>query len=374
MRRFILIIVLWILPVSLIANQNQISSEERKEYLHRAQVWRPTDVSTMDIVAGPQSEFSVPFNSEVVCSFVVPKKQLTGTTPKFDCKTSAGKIVRVKYGSFECYAEVIATRLLWALGFYVDEVYPVRIKCVDCPEDPFHYNKKSPRFVRVFADAIIKPRFSGITLEEHPHQGWKWSELETVQAKDGGASRAQIDALKLVAVLVQHADSKPDNQQLGCYREDYMNPGRPNAYCIKPVLMIDDLGSTFGSGAGVVHLCKMDFKDWKSTRVFDTREEANRLFDKGQKVCVGNITSNRPAGSNGLNDPVISEAGREFLARLLNQLTERQIHDLFYVARVEYLQEYEDENGTRHKITADDWVQEFFRKRGEINDMRCSGE
>jgi hypothetical protein len=116
----------------------------------------------------------------------------------------------------------------------------------------------------------------------------------------------------------------------------------------------------------------MDFKDWESRNVFDTREEASRLFEKGQKVCVGNITSNRPAGPDGLNDPLISEAGREFLARLLNRLSDQQIRDLFYVGRVEYLEEYKDENGTLRRITPEDWVQEFFIKRAEISAMQCS--
>ena len=375
MRRFILIVLALVFPISVLANEGQISSDIRKEYIHRAQIWRPVDISKMDMIAGPQSEFSVPFDSEVVCSFVTPKEKLSGASPKFDCKTANGQVIRVKYGSFESYAEVIASRLVWALGFYADEVYPVRIKCLDCPEDPFQFDEKSPRFVRVFSDAIIERRFPGVSLEQHDDQGWNWTELEKVQKNEGGATRAQIDALKLLSVLIQHADTKPDNQRLACYQDDLVKPrGEKTEYCRKPVLMIQDLGSTFGSGAGVLHLSKMNFNEWKSAEIFNTREEADLLFEKGQRLCVGKVTSNHVAGPDGLNDPLISEAGREFLAGLLNQLSDQQIHDLFFVGRVEYLQEYVEENGSQRKVTVDDWAQEFARKRAEINESHCSEE
>jgi hypothetical protein len=74
--------------------------------------------------------------------------------------------------------------------------------------------------------------------------------------------------------------------------------------------MIEDPGSTFDLGAGVLHINKINFKDWKNEKVFNTREEANHLFNAGPKLCVGKITSNRSAGPKGLNDPLISEQDR----------------------------------------------------------------
>ena len=46
-----------------------------------------------------------------------------GKTPKFTCRASDGRSIRVKYfdgdpqsGNREVFAEVVATRLFWALG------------------------------------------------------------------------------------------------------------------------------------------------------------------------------------------------------------------------------------------------------------------
>ena len=108
----------------------EVNDGFRESCIKRAQVWRPTEVSKMDIMAGPQNEISVPPGAEFECTYVEPKEKLAGVTQKFLCKTKSGDIVRVKYGkdNKEMYAEIAATRLFWALGFYADEVYPVKLK------------------------------------------------------------------------------------------------------------------------------------------------------------------------------------------------------------------------------------------------------
>jgi hypothetical protein len=57
---------------------------------------------------------------------VFPDKPLTGMTPKFKCDLGKGDEVKVKCGekNGEVYAEVAASRLLWALGFQADVMCP----------------------------------------------------------------------------------------------------------------------------------------------------------------------------------------------------------------------------------------------------------
>ena len=71
----------------------------------------------------------------MTCDYVEEKQ--TGT-PKFDCAISADDKIRVKYGeqNGEVYSEVAASRLLWALGFGADRVYPVKVVCNGCPGGP----------------------------------------------------------------------------------------------------------------------------------------------------------------------------------------------------------------------------------------------
>jgi hypothetical protein len=329
----------------------------------------------MDIMAGPQNKISVPPGSEFVCTYVEPKEKLAGVTQKFLCKTDSGEIVRVKYGkeNREMYAEIVATRLFWALGFYADEVYPVKLRCLGCPEEnPASPEEGEKRIDATIEYASVERNFPGANIEVKEDQGWEWTELEKISEKEGGAPRSHVDALKLLAVLVQHADSKPDNQRLACYPEDVLDQDEDGIIqCKRPVMMIQDLGSTFGSGTTAFAVSKINFGAWKGQPVWDVPKQAESIKQTVKPVCYGKIDASRIAGENGLNDPAISEEGRRFLADLLKQLTRQQIVDIFRVAGVENLDEYKEEDGIRRRINADDWAEVFIEKRRKIIEHDC---
>jgi hypothetical protein len=378
MKKLFVLLLLFVGAVSAAEKDKQfIEGGEREKYLKRAQVWHKVDIPAMDIMAGPQSDFAVPFDSEVTCTFEEPKEKPTGVNPKFNCRSESGETIRVKYGSPEVYSEVTATRLFWALGFYADEMYPVRLKCLGCPPNPVEPDQ-GERETRIIEDAIIERKFPGIVLETKTDEGVNWQEFEKIDEKEGGASRRDRDALKLLATFVQHADSKPDNQRLACYAQDFRNAGGSGeAFCTKPVVMIQDLGSTFGSG-GVVNISKMDYKGWRDREVFNTAEEAKQLVKTDQKFCVGNVVASMGATMGtedvGLTHPSIGEEGRQFLSDLMNQLTHQQIRDLFRVSRIDRLDQHVGSDGDERKITADDWALVFEQKRAKINEERCAPE
>jgi hypothetical protein len=316
----------------------------------------------MDIMAGPQNEIAVPAEQEVRCKFVEPKKRSTGFSPKFKCTLDNGATVRVKYSSRETYAEIAATRLLWALGFYTDEVYPVKLRCLGCPKkNPSHPAKDEPRIEMVFEDAIIERNFPGVEIGEFSDEGWKWEELDQVDQKFGGSSRAEVDGLKLLAVFLQHSDSKPPQQRLACYPND-LSQGFLRQICEQPVLMVQDLGATFGISAPKVEaFSSMYLRGWESEPIWKTTSEKT-------DSCLGNIV---PSLGGDLRDPEISEDGRKFLSNLLNQLIDQQIANLFTVARAEKTDETLQDQGRDRDVTVDDWVRVFKKKRKEIDDRRC---
>ena len=80
--------------------------------------------------------------------------------------------------------------------------------------------------------------YSGVTIEKSKDQGWEWKELEEVDPRAGGALPAEMDALKLLAVFVQHGDQKHEQQRLGCNKEDVRDlNGNGEVTCIRPILM-----------------------------------------------------------------------------------------------------------------------------------------
>jgi len=199
-----------VIAYALLASEGLPAKESRPSVIARSQVWMPNDVAAMDIKTGPAEPGAFPFLATVQCEY--SKKDLGGKSPKFACAIAPDDEVKVKFGGAngEVYAEVAATRLLWALGFGADRMYPVKIICHKCPPEFGGVEQSDGN--RLFDPATIERKMPG---KDFPGEtGWSWQELETVDEEAGGASRAHRDALKLLAVLIQHTDSKPEQQRL----------------------------------------------------------------------------------------------------------------------------------------------------------------
>ena len=128
-------------------------------------------------------------------------------------RSSHAAVLRWKIGptNGEVYGEVAATRLLWALGFEADRMYPVRVLCRECPS---RFGGRESSGGRLFDPAVIERTVPGSEFDKDP--GWSWTEIDSVDPALGGAPLAHRDALKLLAVFLQHTDNKPEQQRLVC--------------------------------------------------------------------------------------------------------------------------------------------------------------
>lgn len=339
-------------PASGQSNHARLSPEARLVAVRRAQVWTPTNVPAMDLKAGPQGPGAFAPNDTVACDYV--EKRMDGRSPKFTCRLASGDEVKVKYGkdNGEVYAEVAATRLLWALGFGADRMYPVRVVCRRCPPDPAANTRPKPGDV-TFDPAAIERQAAGQILEAKPDSGWAWTDLDLVEETVGGAPRSHRDALKLLAVLIQHTDSKPEQQRLMCMPgERVAVNGEP---CLHPIIMINDLGMTFGHANQYNRnsVGSANFEQWSGGKIWSDA-----------KACAGDLSRSH---TGTLDHPHIGDAGRKFLADLLVQLTDAQLHDLFEVAR------FPERTGGGPMATVDEWVGAFKQKRDEIAHATCPG-
>ena len=348
-----------------------VSGADRRDYLKRARIFESVDVATRDVAAGPRDPYAVAADELVSCDFIEPKKERVptgGTTPKFFCTLRHRHPhvdVKIRYGrdNREVYGEVLASRLFWVLGVAVDRNYPVRVRCHDCPEDPwrayrdFPARDSSPRATREFDDAVMQRLYPAAVIETRDDEGWSFGELDAVDEAAGGASRAEVDALRLLAAFVAHGDDKPPNQRLVCPFADIDAAGR----CKAPRLLVADLGSTFGRGASrILGLIDKDarpsFAAWSTLPMW---EDA--------RACRAHLWA-RASASN----PVVSEAGRRLLAERLSAIGDNQLRALFTVARVERMGEtIAASDGKRRAVTVEDWVGAFKRRRQELVDNRC---
>jgi len=345
------------------ARSFSLTPEARLAILRRAQIWESTDIQSKDLKAGPQGSGAFAPGETITCQYV--HRTLGGNSPKFQCAITPDDEIKVKFGQHngEVYGEVAATRLLWALGFGADRMYPVRVICEGCASK-FGGTGQGHAGEVVVDPAAVERKASGKTIETRTDEGWTWRELDLVDEAAGGAPQAHRDALKLLAVLLQHGDNKPQQQRLSCLdkerdKERDQEPGSRTLQCEHPFMLINDVGMTFGRSdlLNRAPIESVNFKRWSETSVW-----------KNDEGCVGNLAKSL---TGSLHDPVIGEAGRQFLSSLLAQLTDRQLHDLFEVSRfMMRVQENGDEQA--QAVSIDAWVSAFKQKRDDIAARHCS--
>jgi hypothetical protein len=316
----------------------------RADALRRAKVWHPpaTPIPAVDFARNPPGPDSFGTTDVVPCRFEL--KSSEGRTPKFQCIRAGGEVLKVKYGhnNPETFGEVAATRLVSALGFGADRMYVVgTVRCFGCP--PFPYPKvgifdalrADPSRVVDFEMAIIERRLPGREIEG----GWSWPELSAIDPTAGGATRAEVDALRLLAVFLNNWDGKPVNQRLLCE-----GAGEHEATpCERPLAFMQDLGQTFGPKS-------IDLGGWTRTPVW-----------ADPTTCRVSMRGLPWQGAT-FEDTVISEAGRLFLAGLLRQIAAPQARTLFEGAR--FTQFFRN----RAAADVDAWTRTFQSRVAQIAD------
>jgi len=326
-----------------------VSPDERIAALARATVWQaPPPIAKANLAGEPAQP------REITCTFLI--SQLGGTAPKFDCRLPSGKRLRVKYGSSpEVPSEVAASRLLHALGFGADNVMLVeRVRCYGCPSEPFVTMKTlglagmeklygkvmDPAEYKDFEWAAVETRHYGRPIESDDVEGWAFFELGLIDPAKGGAPRAHVDALRLLAVFLAHWDNKSENQRLVCLSDEDWADGQQ---CARPYAMMQDLGAAWGPR-------KVDLPKWEKAPIWTDRASCTVSMDA------------LPYHGATFSPVKITEAGRKHLSGLLSQLTDLQIDDLFRAAR------FDHSTGlvALHASPIHEWVRVFRAKVAEI--------
>jgi hypothetical protein len=357
------------------------SSADRLTAIRQATLYAPTNVSATDILKGPAQrtdQFQLGFNDSVTCEFDKPGSEKSGNTAKFDCRITRvespdGRVqvltpemdedpVKVKFrpDNREIYAEPASTRLLWALGFYADSMFPVRLTCVNCPENP--HEGKGTKGTHVFPEAVIERRLAGDRMEEvgKEDQGWSWKEFE-------GVNRPvfEKDGLKMIAAFILHGDNKPAQQRMMCDGVQVDPNTTPfKTTCGESRMYVQDTGATLGGAGGTTNgtSAKMNLKEWSGKKVW---KKVGRVPDDVE--CQAELPKSW-AATDGLGHPMVSEDGRRFAAGLLCQLSDAQLENLFKLSRVAELPE---NRNTSEAVVVQQWVQAFKKKREELAAGRC---
>ena len=366
------------------------SPKDRLQAMHDAALFAPKAVAEADIMEGPaqnKKQFQLHFNDKVICDFAASGSTMGGNTPKFACKitrveSTNGQVqtltadmdeepVKVKFGANdnEVYAEVVSTRLMWALGYYADAWFPVRVECNNCPENPM--SGSGATGTRTYDPATIVRKFPWHKMTEigKDDEGWSWKELDTAN----GRPTYERDGLKLLAAFIQHSDNKPPQQRLVCHNVDVDTKTQPfTTTCDKSIMLVQDVGATFGTGGAFTSndSAKMNLKGWSNLKLW------KKVGTEGAPKQCQAVLHKSLTAKDGLSDPAISEEGRRFDAGLMCQLSDQQIADLFKVARAAEMPEYHNKDGSfktgvTEASVVQQWVEAFKKKREELASGRC---
>jgi len=368
--------------------------EGRMAYLAHAVIWNePPPLTPTELRDGPRDVFPEAFahaTTAIPCTFVEPGKELSGQSPKFECRTENGELLRLKYwnpatesGNREVFATVAATRLMWAIGFNAVPSLSISVLCERCPANPM--TGDGPVSTRSYL-ALVQPWLErpAIVSSGNLDQGWSWRELDKAidslpPGEERTRQRTYFDALTLLGVLMQHGDRKAAQQNLYCdslmdvtQGEVTLDSGygrwiveHPGASaCKRAAVVIFDVGATFG-GAGHwsrESTAKMNLDQWRRQSIF---------LHTGDGTCRGRLNSSVTAGAGGEPDPVISEEGRRFLAERLHAFTHEHVRALFEAAHADQLVERRQAPYTPSSDVIEAWARTFEEKVREIDARTC---
>jgi hypothetical protein len=218
-------------------------------------LWRdPGDISTRNLKFGPGSEEMAP---QAPFTFVSESK--LGASPKFKVKDARGITWSVKMGP-EAQAETVATRLVWAMGYFADEAYHFdQIDVQNLPRLTRGQEFQSGKTVR---DVRMEPRRAGVS------RGAIWDWLQ-----NPFLGQREFNGLKVLMVLVANYDTRLDNNQI--YTIKNAETGGWEAQYV-----VTDIGATFGKVGGMGgKRTKNVLEDYRATKFIESVENGMVNFD-----------------------------------------------------------------------------------------------
>jgi hypothetical protein len=277
-------------------------------------LWRdPGDVASRDLHHGPGSPEMTP---QPPFTFIEEVK--SGESPKFKVRDARDVKWNVKLGP-EAQSETVATRLVWAVGYFVEESYYFERVTVE----------KMQRLSRgrehvmgnIVRGARFEPRRENV--EEGPEWSWRDSPFE--------GSR-EMSGLKVLMILLNNFDARKGNNHI-LYTD--AEGGREARY------VVTDLGATLGRAGGFGgKRVKNDLEAFLSTKFVRGVDEEDGVveFDYDTRPRgFGHLSVLHPVYYRGEVKKEKAMRGipvehARWIGSLLAQLTDEQLRDAFRAA------------------------------------------
>lgn len=271
-------------------------------------LWRtPGNISSLDLFYGQGGKDKQPKEP-----YIFLKEDMNGTNPKFDVRDANGKKWRVKEGE-EAQPEVVASRLLWAVGYYVNDDYVV-------PGGTVQNLKMKRGDGSLKAGTLTNARFSRKPGGQEKIGIWEWKTAPFYGTRE-------FNGLRVMMAVMNNWDLKDVNNAV------YMD-SRNN----QQVFLVSDIGATFGSNgvSWTKSRSKGNLDSFKASGFIQRKTDATVDFSTpkrptGMLLATLGATSKSFAMRKDLDwighDIPIQDA--RWIGGLLGQLSHQQLVDAF---------------------------------------------
>jgi hypothetical protein len=264
----------------------------------------------------------------------------------------------------EVFTAVASTRFMWLLGFPADRVYPAgSASCIGCTDDPFGKKltdnktslKDSPS---VFKVVNAERELPWDEINPDDDETWSWNDV-TKYYSDGEwthQQKVQYDAYRLALGLIHYYNALPQQNRLDCAEWGPVTPGHAKV-CLKPVIYVHDLGSTWGKKRGGFDLLGTNPRG---------------IFDAWEPQTVFENPANCELRATLLGDKQVLKEAQDLMIQRLARLDRETVKSVFRAARFNMTDQKQvarlRASGAQNvdEAALDEWTNTFLKRIEEI--------
>jgi hypothetical protein len=182
-------------------------------------LWQdPVDIRSRNLFYGPGGNQHEPRGT----TFAFVEEDLKGSNPKYNVKDQDGVKWKIKLGA-EARPETVASRLVWAVGYFANEDYFVPSLHVTGLPPHLHRGQNLIGADGELRNARLKRHLKGEEKDGH----WRWRDAPFARTREW-------NGLRVMMALLNNWDLKDDNNAV--YEEDSHR-----------IYLVSDLGASFGT-------------------------------------------------------------------------------------------------------------------------------
>jgi hypothetical protein len=298
-------LLLLFLSVSLSSAQKhqKEKAKDRKSDLPTV-LWRdPGNISSLNLIYGAGGSEHAPDPNG---SYTFEKEDMNGTSPKFYMKDSNGVRWQIKLGA-EPESETAATRLLWAVGYFVDEDYYLpEVKVEGLPQ-----LRRGQNYI-TNGNLVRGARLKRKDKQVKKLGNWDWF-------KNPFTGTRELNGLRVMMALVNNWDLKEVNNAI------YEVDGEQR-------YLVSDLGASFGKTGNSIGRSKSDPEGFEKSKFIEKQNADEVDFEIKSRPflpTVVNLPNYRQRTKMQEITKKIPRADAKWLGQTLAQLSEEQIRDCF---------------------------------------------